>query len=160
MGLQGDYARAEESAARAVTCFRRCGSDSVLATATALYNLGGLAKRQVRVAGAYLWQPQRISRLQPHRVTCGIQSKYAVAETSYRQALDIYQASLPSGHGEVGDTLYQLAALFKRQGRMQEAARHYALAAAAYEDAFGSTDRRVVKASSKAAKLTAKAPAA
>ena len=90
----------------------------------------------------------------------GFQGKCAEAEKSYRQALDIYRASLPPGHGEIGDTLYQLAALYKRQGRTGDAAHHYKLAAAAYEDAFGSTDRRVVKASNKAAKLAAKAGAA
>ena len=53
MVLQGDFAGAEESAARAVTCFRRCGPNSKLATATALYNLAGICKRQVGALVAF-----------------------------------------------------------------------------------------------------------
>ena len=55
---QGKLDVAGDIAARAVTCFRRCGRGSILATATALYNLAGISKRQVGVSvsveGAYL----------------------------------------------------------------------------------------------------------
>ena len=85
------------------------------------------------------------------------QGKYAGAETSYNQALDIYRTLLTPGRSEIGDTLYQLGVLYKKQGATDKASTFFSKAASAYADSFGSTDRRAVKAARKASALVSAA---
>jgi tetratricopeptide (TPR) repeat protein len=133
----GRFAEAEGYAHRAVESLRTGVGPDDVSTATALYNLAGLAKRQ---------------------------GKFESAAGSYASALRIFRERLGEGVGETADTLYQIAGLSKRQGNLPAAARYFAQAAEAYAAAYGREDKRAVEAGKRAKaaaeKLTTTAHAA
>ena len=85
---QSKFEDAEANASRAVMSLRRGVGAKDVSTATALYNLAGLAKRQ---------------------------GKHAAAESCYAEALDIFRAKLGDGEGETADTMYQMGCLYRKK---------------------------------------------
>jgi tetratricopeptide (TPR) repeat protein len=98
-------------------------------TATALYNLGGLAKRQ---------------------------AKWDTAERAYGEALAIFKAKLGMGAQETADCLYQMGCLHKKRNSVAAAAELYAQAADAYAACYGEADRRVGEARKRARDMAEK----
>ena len=104
------------------------GSNDV-STATALYNLAGLAKRQ---------------------------SKWAAAEEAYSEALRIFRDKLGDGAGETADTFYQIGCLHRKRNEVAAAHASFAAAAEAYERCYGKADKRVAEAAKRARAMAEK----
>lgn len=119
----GKFGEAEGYAQRAVESLRLGVGPDDVSTATALYNLAGLSKRQ---------------------------GKLGAAADAYGAALRIFRERLGEGVGETADTLYQMGGLAKRMGDLAEAARCFSGASDAYAAAYGADDKRVVEAAKKA----------
>jgi hypothetical protein len=98
------------NASRAVSSLRRGVGSKDVSTATALYNLAGLAKRQVVCTVMELRCGWLHDPLLPYE-----QGKLEMAEACYAEALDIFLEKLGDSEGETADTMYQMGCLFRKR---------------------------------------------
>ena len=119
----------QQYARRAVQSLRASVGPNDVSTATALYNLAGLAKRQL---------------------------KWTAAEEAYTEALRIFREKLGDHAGETADTFYQIGCLHRKRNDVVAAQESFAAAAGAYELCYGKSDKRVLEASKRAKAMAEK----
>ena len=120
---QNNFEGAEQYARRAVASLQAGVGPDDVSTATALYNLAGLAKRQ---------------------------GKWDAAGTAYAEALRIFSDKLGDGQGETADTLYQMGCLYRKRNETAAARGYFARAAESYAKCYGADDKRVAEAAKRA----------
>lgn len=108
---QSKFEDAEVNASRAVSSLRRGVGSKDVSTATALYNLAGLAKRQV----CRLFPSLVLVRMDLKCVCGRSQGKLEMAEACYAEALDIFLEKLGDSEGETADTMYQMGCLYRKR---------------------------------------------